>query len=72
MNYEDYGAFWLGRVSLKAIEDGKNIFTREEVEWALSMTDYKYFGVYEFDDKQKMAVDILAWAVQQYLREGVV
>ena len=67
MNYNSYNDFWMERMSWTAMENGTNIFTKEDIEWALSMTDYKYFGHYELDDKQKMAVDILVWAAQKYL-----
>lgn len=43
-------------------------FSKEEIEWALYETNYRYFGSYEFTDQQKMAVDILEWAAKEYLK----
>ncbi|QDP50351.1 MAG: hypothetical protein Tp178MES00d2C33159851_141 [Prokaryotic dsDNA virus sp.] len=64
----EYEEFWLERLSYKAKEQGTDTFTKEEVEWAIKQTDYKYFGDYEFSDQQKMAVDILVWAAQEYVK----
>lgn len=43
-------------------------FSKEEVEWALYETEYKYFGMYEFTDQQAMALDILEWAAKDYIK----
>lgn len=64
----EYEESWLERLSYKAKEQGTDAFTKEEVEWAIKQTDYKYFGDYEFSDQQKMAVDILVWAAQEYVK----
>ena len=42
-------------------------FTKEEIEWAIYETEYKYFGTYEFTDQQQMAVDILVWCAKQLI-----
>lgn len=33
--------------------------TKEELEWAIHETEYKYFGDYKFSESQWKAVDIL-------------
>lgn len=70
MNYNNYNQFWLERLSYDAIQNGKNHFTKEEIQWALCWVDDDHrFGDGELDDKQKMAVDILVWAAQKYLED---
>ena len=59
MNYNNYNQFWLERLSHDAIQNGKNHFTKEEIQWALKQADYKYFGDYEMDDNQRIAVSIM-------------
>lgn len=39
----------------------------EEIEWALSETNYKYFGDYEFSDNQRKAVEILEKAAKDFI-----
>lgn len=71
MNYNSYNEFWMERMSWSAMENGTNMFTKEEVEWALRwVDDDHHFGDAELCDKQRVAVDILVWAAQKYL-EGV-
>lgn len=36
VNYNNYYQFWLERLSYDAIQNGKNKFTKEEIQWALS------------------------------------
>ncbi len=60
-----YSQFYLERIATNA---KIKVFSREEVEWALKQINYKYFGSYEFTDQQSMAVDILEWAVKEYLK----
>jgi len=68
MNYNSYNDFWMERMSWRAMENGTNTFTKEEIEWALRWVDDDHrFGDAELDDKQKMAVNILVWAAQKYL-----
>ena len=68
MNYNSYNDFWMERMSWSAMESGANIFTKEEIEWALRWADDDHhFGDGELDDKQKMVVDVLVWAAQKYL-----
>ena len=69
MNYNSYNDFWMERMSWRAMESGANTFTKEEIEWAIRMTDYNCFGDYGLDDKQEMAVDILVWASRKYLED---
>lgn len=57
----DYNQFWLSRLSLDA---QPVYFTKEEREWALRQADYKYFGDYEMDDSQRIALEILVWATE--------
>lgn len=45
-------------------------FTKEEIQWAINQTEYKYFGYYEFDDTQKIAVDILVHIAKEKLNES--
>ena len=47
MNYNSYNHFWLERLSYDAIQNGKNHFTKEEIQWALKQTAYEDFGDYE-------------------------
>jgi len=61
-----YDQFWMERLSWKAEEKGI-AFTKEEIQWAVYQTEYKYFGDYEFSDQQRMAVDILVWAAEQQI-----
>ena len=68
MNCNSYNDFWMERMSWKAMQNGANIFTKEEIEWALCwVDDYCHFGDGELCDKQKMAVDIVVWAARKYL-----
>lgn len=66
MSYHD---FYMDRTSWTAQQKSPIFFTKEEVQWAVKQTDYKYFGDYEFSDQQKMAVDILVWVAQEKIRE---
>ena len=59
MNYNNYQHFWLERLSYDAIQSGNNLFTKEEIQWALKQADYKYFDDYEMDDNQRIAVSIM-------------
>ena len=68
MNYNTYDEFWLERLSYEPKQKGI-YFSREEREWALKQTDYKYFGYYEFDDKQRIAVAILGWCAEYMNKE---
>lgn len=60
-----YHQFWSEYISINSKTKG---FTREEIEWALLETQYRYFGEYSFTDQQSMAVDILEWAAKEYLK----
>ena len=59
MNYNNYNQFWLERLSYDAIQNGKNLFTKEEIQWALKQSAYEYFGDYEMNDNQRIAVSIM-------------
>lgn len=67
-----YNQFYMERTSWsaeqKAGEAGIH-FTKEEIEWAIEQTEYKYFGEYSFSDQQEMAVEILLWVVKESLKE---
>ena len=62
MEYGDYHTFWMARMSYTA---QPTEFTKEEIQWAIKQTEYKYFGDYEFCGKQRIAMDILVWAANE-------
>jgi hypothetical protein len=59
-----YNQFYLHRTSW-----GTPQFTREEINWAIEQTEYKYFGNYEMTDQQQIAVEILIWCAREKLNE---
>ena len=61
----DYEEFYMSRLSSKA---RPVTFTKDEIVWAIEHTEYKYFGSYEFTQQQQMAVDILVWASDNYIK----
>ena len=67
MNYNNYQHFWLERLSYDAIQNGKSQFTKEEIQWALKQADYEYFGDYEMDDNQRIAVSIMVQVCEDEL-----
>lgn len=67
VNYNNYNQFWLERLSYDAIQNGKNQFTKEEIQWALKQADCKYFGDYEFSDNQRIAVSIMVQVCEDEL-----
>lgn len=66
MEYDDYHTFWMARMSYTA---QPTEFTKEEIQWAIKQTEYKYFGDYEFSHEQKMAVDILVWFANSHIKD---
>lgn len=70
MKYSSYSDFWLERLSYDAIQNGNgnNHFTKEEIQWALKQADGKYFGDYEMDDNQRIAVSIMVQVCENELR----
>lgn len=64
-----YNQFYMERTSWSAEQKAPIHFTKEEIQWAIEQTEYKYFGVYELDDKQQMAMEILLWVVKESLKE---
>lgn len=72
MNYNSYNDFWIERLSYNAIQNGKNKFTKEEIQWALCLVEDDHrFGDAELDDKQKMAVDVLVWTARKYFLDQI-
>lgn len=67
VNYDNYNHFWLERLSHDAIQNGKNHFTKEEIQWALKQADYEYFGDYAMDDNQRIAVSIMVQVCEDEL-----
>ena len=67
MNYNNYNHFWLERLSYDAIQNGRNKFTKEEIQWALKQANGKYFGDYEMDDNQRIAVSIMVQVCEDEL-----
>lgn len=63
-----YNQFYMERTSWKAEQKAPINFTKEEIEWAIEQTKYKYFGSYEFSDQQEMAVEILVWAAKEMIK----
>lgn len=65
-----YNQFYMERLSWTSQQNVPNSihFTKEEIEWAIDQTDYKYFGQYEFSDQQQMAVEILVWAAKEMIK----
>jgi hypothetical protein len=57
------------RTSWSAEQKAPIYFTKEEIEWAIEQTEYKYFGYYEFSDQQEMAMEIILWKVKESLKE---
>lgn len=64
-----YNQFYMERTSWSAEQKAPVHFTKEEIEWAIEQTEYKYFGCYEFTDQQEMAMEILLWVVKQSMKE---
>lgn len=60
-----YNQFYMERTSWSAEQKAPIHFTKEEIEWAIEQTEYKYFGCYEMSDQQEMAMEILLWVVKQ-------
>ena len=67
MNYNNYNHFLLERLSYDAIQNGRNKFTKEEIQWALKQANGKYFGDYEMDDNQRIAVSIMVQVCEDEL-----
>lgn len=63
-----YNQFYMERTSWSAEQKAPIHFTKEEIEWAIEQTKYKYFGSYEFSDQQEMAVEILVWATKEMIK----
>lgn len=63
-----YNQFYMERTSWSAEQKAPIHFTKEEIEWAIEQTEYKYFGSYEFSDQQTMAVEILVWAAKGIIK----
>lgn len=64
-----YNQFYMERTSWSAEQKAPIHFTKEEIEWAIEQTEYKYFGSYPFDDRQEIAMEIILWAVKESLKE---
>lgn len=71
MNFYEmtYNDFYMKRISWTAEQIAAIHFTKEEIEWAIYETEYKYFGTYEFTDQQQMAVDILVWCAKERAKD---
>ena len=67
MNYNSYNDFWMERLSYEAIQKELNRFTEDEIRWAVKQADYKYFGDYEMDDNQRIAVSIMVQVCEDEL-----
>lgn len=63
-----YNQFYMERTSWSAEQKAPIQFTKEEIEWAIKQTEYKYFGSYEFSDQQQMAVEILVWVANGFIK----
>lgn len=63
-----YNQFYMERTSWSAEQKGPIQFTKDEIEWAIKQTEYKYFGSYEFSDQQQMAVEILVWVAKGVIK----
>lgn len=63
-----YNQFYMERTSWSAEQKAPIHFTKEEVEWAIEQTEYKYFGSYEFSDQQIIAVEILVCAAKGMIK----
>lgn len=68
LNEITYHDFYMERASYTAQSKEPLKFSKEEIEWAVEQTEYKYFGDYEFTDQQKIAVEIIVWASKEYLK----
>lgn len=64
-----YNQFYMERTSWSAEQKAPIHFTKEEIEWAIEQTEYKYFGSYEFSDQQEIAMEIILWKVKESLKE---
>lgn len=64
-----YNQFYMERTSWSAEQKAPIHFTKEEIEWAIEQTEYKYFGSYPFDDRQEIAMEIILWKVKESLKE---
>ncbi|MCY1440348.1 hypothetical protein D9M71_566200 [compost metagenome] len=64
-----YNQFYMERTSWSAEQKAPIHFTKEEIEWAIEQTEYKYFGSYEFSDQQQIAMEIILWKVKESLKD---
>lgn len=63
-----YNQFYMERTSWSAEQNAPIHFTTEEIQWAIEQTDCDDFGIEEFSDQQKIAIDILIWVVKEKLK----
>ena len=63
-----YTEFYLERTSWSAKQKAPICFTNKEIQQAVDHTDSEHFGYDEFSDQDKIAMEILVWAAQEWMK----